>query len=79
MKQRSKELIRVQNIIENDRLNINAGFTELFTADFSRLIGDYFEIQKKPELEIVRDRTGYRVEISFYSNRLKIFNQILDN
>ncbi len=79
MKQRNKELIRVQNVIEKDRLNIGEGFTDLFTVDFTKLIGDYFEIQKKPELEIIKDRSGYKVQITFYSNRLKVFNQLLDS
>ena len=76
MKNKSQEIIRVQNVIENDRLNVGKGFTDLFVEDFSKLVKDYFEIEKQPVLNIVKDKNGYKVEISFYANRVKPFNLI---
>ena len=78
MKNKSQEIIRVKNVIENDRLNMGKGFTDLFVEDFSKLVKDYFEIEKQPVLYIVKDKNGYKVEISFYANRVKPFNSITD-
>ena len=78
MKNKSREIMRVQNVIESDRLNVGKGFTDLFVEDFSKLVQDYFEIEKQPILNIAKDKNGYKVEISFYTNRVKPFNSIVD-
>ncbi len=76
MKNKSKEIVRVQNVIESDRLSLGKGFCDLFIEDFVKLVNDYFDIEKTPTLNIFKDKFGYKVEISFYTTRLKTFNKI---
>ncbi len=78
MKNKNLELIRVQNVIESDRLNVGDGFGELFKSDLVKLIIDYFDIKKNPELKITKNRDGFNVNISFESDRIKFFNHLND-
>ena len=78
MKIKSKEIIRLQNVLESDRVNIANGFNDLFVEDFNKLVKDYFDLEGKPTLEIIKDRAGYKVEISFYVSRIKPFNSIIE-
>jgi hypothetical protein len=78
MKNKKVELIRVQNLLENDRLNIGDGFNELFRSDLQKLLIDYFDIKKNPELKIVKNNNGFNINITFESDRIKFFNCLND-
>lgn len=78
MKIKSKEIVRLQNVIESDRLNVGNGFCDLFIKDFAKLVKDYFDIDNGPILNIIKDKFGYKVEISFYTTRVKSFNSLYD-
>ena len=78
MKNKNHELIRVQSVIENDRLSVGGGFNELFKKDLIKLIEDYFDIYKEPELEIQKNKDGIKVSINFLSSRIKLFNCLKD-
>ena len=78
MKNKSKEIIRLQNVIESDRLNVGKEFCELFIEDFNKLAKDYFDIDRAATLEIVKDKYGYKVEIIFYTTGTKPFSFIND-
>lgn len=78
MRNKNQELVRVQSVIENDRLSVGNGFEELFKNDLVKLIGDYFDIYKVPELEIQKNKDGIKVSINFLANRIKLFNYLVD-
>lgn len=79
MKNKNQELIRVQSVIENDRLSVGNGFEELFKNDLLKLIEDYFDIYKTPEIQIQKNKDGIKVNINFLSNRIKLFNCLRDD
>ena len=78
MKNKKVELMRVQNLLENDRLNVGEGFNELFKSDLLKLLIDYFDIKKNPELKIVKNGNGFNININFESDRIKFFSCLKD-
>ena len=75
---KNKEIIRVQNVIESDRLNVGKGFSDLFIEDIIKLVKDYFDLESSPSLNILKDRQGYKIEISFFVSRIKPFKRVGD-
>ena len=73
-KKNIKELVRVQTLIENDRLNVGKGFNELLLADLSKLLTDYFDFNGVPEVEIQKGKGCYVVKIAIYPTRIRTFN-----
>ncbi len=73
---KNKEIIRVQNVIESDRLNVGKGFSDLFIEDIIKLVKDYFDLESSPSLNILKDRQGYKIEISFFVSRIKPFKRV---
>ena len=73
-KKTHKELLRVQTMIENDRLNIGRGFNELLVSDLSKLFTDYFDFNGFPELEIIKENGKYKVSAVIHPTRIKAFN-----
>ncbi len=74
MRAKGNELIRIQNIIENDRLNMGKGFNQLLTADVTKLLNDYFDFSGQVEVEITKTKGGYKVNFSLIASRIKTFN-----
>lgn len=74
MKREKKELLRIQNLIESDRLNIGNGFEQLFLSDLKKILNDYFEINDLPVLKTSKEKNNYFIEISFNASSVKIIN-----
>lgn len=75
MKKEKKELIRLQNIIENDRLT-NNDFNALLTKDLTKLLSDYFDFKSAPNISIEKSGNGYDVDVSFVAVRIKSFSSV---
>lgn len=78
-KQDSKELIRMQNIIENDRLNVGKGFSELLLSDLHKLFIDYFDYSGLPQIDMVKEKGQYKVSVVIYPSRIKAFNVVVED
>ena len=76
MRAKGNELVRIQNIIENDRLNMGKGFNQLLTADITKLLNDYFDFSSQVEVEITKTKGGYKVGFSLIASRIKTFNYL---
>ena len=42
-KNNQNELLRLQSVIENDRLSVGNGFNDLLINDLTKLLKDYFD------------------------------------
>lgn len=71
------QILRVQTVIENDRLNAGDGFGELLLSDLSKLLLEYFDFNGNPEIEIQKNGGNYKVSIVIYPTRIKVFNRLL--
>lgn len=74
MKKKNAELMRVQNLIESDRLNLGDGFEKLFLNDLLKLLRDYYDVRNTPAINIDKNIKGYSVNISFDATAIKNVN-----
>ena len=74
MKKKNAELMRVQNLIESDILNLGDGFEKLFLNDLLKLLRDYYDVRNTPALNIDKNIKGYSVNISFDATAIKNVN-----
>ena len=50
MKREKNELIRLQSLIENDRLKLCGSFEDLLLSDLDKLLKEYFDYKNLPEV-----------------------------
>ena len=73
MKREKKEVVRVQSILENDRMSTGDNFIELVVGDVASLMNEYFDFSGVPKLKIEKFGDRYKVEISILASRIKNF------
>ncbi len=76
MRKKKNQLMRLENIINNDRLNIGEEFISVLTMDLDSLLRDYFDFNKPPVVEIVKNNGAYCVKIGLVASKLLHFNKI---
>ena len=76
-KTKKNEIVRVQSVLEKDRLSIAGGVGELLISDLEKLLKDYFDFSKEIEYSITKEKSEYRVNISLLVNRVKPLNTII--
>ena len=76
MKKRENELLRMQSLIENDRLNVNENFEELIISDLNKILKDYFDFNGNPVIIISKIGNMFKVEVSVLANRIKTFGTV---
>lgn len=79
MRKRKSELVRVQNVIENDRLNLGLDFNKLIENDLIKLLSDYFDLSSGLDLKLEKHGDRYKIQISCYAVRVKQFGVIPSN
>ena len=79
MRKRKSELVRVQNVIENDRLNLGLDFNKLIESDLIKLLSDYFDLSSGLDLKLEKHGDRYKIQISCYAVRVKQFGVIPSN
>ena len=76
MKKDKRELMRVQSILENDRMSVGDNFIELVVSDVGNLLTDYFDFAGVPKLKIEKFGDRYSVGITILASRIKNFNHV---
>ncbi len=76
MRKDKNELLRLQTLIESDRLLTGDNFGEMLINDITKLLRDYFDFSMTPNLAIEKSRDGYFVNFSINASRLKSFANI---
>lgn len=76
MKKNKNELVRLQTIIENDRMSTGDDFLRLVVSDADKLLKDYFDFRLPPELQITKQGDKYKIELSVIATRIKSFASI---
>ncbi len=71
-----KELMRVQSVIENDRVCAVDGYLDLVISDINNLLTDYFEFNGLPQIKIDKINDRYKVSIEILASRIKSFEII---
>ena len=79
MKERKKELLRIQNLIEKDRLKAGDNFEKLIQLDVHKLLSDYFEYRGLPSVIIEKEKGKLKVLIELNPIAIKGFGIIPKN
>ncbi len=76
MKKEKKEILRLQNLIENDRLKLSGDFEEIIIMDIDRLLREYFDYKNYPTLTIIKKEGKFKVDINVCATRIKPFGVV---
>jgi hypothetical protein len=79
MKKDKYELLRLQTLIENDRVNMSDDFMSLVESDAEKLLKDYFDFSTPPKLSIAKFGDKYKVQLNVVVVRLKNFGTVPKN
>lgn len=76
MKKETEQLLRLQAMIESDRVVTSDNFMELVSNDLSNLLKDYFDYKNVPQISIIKNGNGYELRINLQVLRIKNFASI---
>ena len=70
------ELLRLQSIIERDRLTVGNDFANLLAEDLAEIFADYMDYDGKVNVTVSRSGSDFKVEATITAKRLKAFYPI---
>ena len=73
MRKNKNELLRLQTLIENDRIITGDNFTQMLLSDIDKLLRDFFDFSMPPKITMEKGRDGYLVNFSINATRIKNF------
>ena len=73
MTERKKDLMRIQSLIENDRLSTGDNFEELIRSDIHKLLQDYFEYRGLPSVVLEKENGKLRFFVELTPSAIKPF------
>ena len=76
MRKEKRELLRLQSMIENDRISVGDNFLQLIESDINKLLRDYFDFSKSPELNLEVQNNNYLFTLSLNASRIKQFANV---
>ena len=76
MKKKRNEIMRIENIINNDRMSVGDEFYDVLTLDLENLLRDYFDFNEPPVVEISKQNGSYCVKIGLIAGKLLHFSKI---
>ena len=74
MKRDKNELFRLQNLIEDERINTCDNFINIVSLDINKLLKDYFEFKKTPNVCIEKNGGKLNLLINLEVERIKNFS-----
>ncbi len=76
MKNNNYNLSKIESVITNERNKIGEEFKSLFLNDLNKLVGEYFEIDSDPVIDVVKQNNLLQITINFSSKGIKFFKSI---
>ena len=73
---KKKELNKISDIIRKDSLYIDGEFSEMLSKDLTKVLSEYFELDKKTDLKIEKNEDKISVKITATAKKIKYFNKI---
>ncbi len=73
MKKYKSELMRVETVLNEDRLKLKDDFIKLLEADLKSLLSEYFYLNVMPQAEIIKEGKELKVNITFTCSQIKNF------
>lgn len=69
-------LLRVETLINNDRMKNSDGFLDLLTEDLNRVLKDYFDYNGYPVVDVVKNGGGFSVNVSLTARGIRTFSRL---
>lgn len=76
MKGKKSSVVRIENLINGDRLKHSGEFSELLTGDVDRVLKDYFDYKGYPAIEVLKNGGFFEVKITIVAERLRVFSSL---
>ena len=69
-------LLRVETLINNDRMKNSDGFLDLLTEDLNRVLKDYFDYNGYPVVDVVKSGGVFSVNVSLTARGIRTFSSL---
>lgn len=69
-------LLRVETLINNDRMKNSDGFLDLLTEDLNRVLKDYFDYNGYPVVDVVKNGGVFSVNVSLTARGIRTFSRL---
>ena len=69
-------LLRVETLINNDRMKNSDGFLDLLTEDLNRVLKDYFDYNGYPVVDVVKNSGVFSVNVSLTARGIRTFSRL---
>ena len=73
MKVKKNSMLRMETLINNDRMKNSDGFLELLTGDIDKVLKDYFGYKGFPIVEVIKTGNIFNVKIALTAESVKGF------
>lgn len=70
-KQLRCDLARIKSVIEGDRRNVSCDVEKMLIYDLTCVLGGYFEVSSRPQIEITSAHGNVRVSITLLARSVK--------
>ncbi len=72
-----KDKIRLQSVIDNDRMTFTADIVDLIIKDLSVALSDYFRLTEKPQIEIIKQDNGFSITVKAKADDLRSLKKVI--
>lgn len=76
MKANKSSIIRVENMINSDRIKHADGFVDLLTGDINKVLKDYFDYKGIPNVSVSKNGNSFSLNITLTAERIRAFSAI---
>ena len=76
MKSGTKSLVRVETLINNDRIRTSDGFSDLLKMDLSNVLRDYFDYKGEPVVRIMKSGNKFQFSLELTASGIKGFKRL---
>lgn len=73
MRKSRNQIVRVQHVVECDRVNKGDEFLSLLNSDLKKLLKEYFDFSDNVEVSLVKSNNSCVVQLSLKVFRIKNF------
>lgn len=74
MKADKNSIMRIEKMINSDRMKSADGFVDLLTGDIDRVLKDYFDYKGYPAVAVCKTGNSFSVNINLTAERIRAFS-----
>lgn len=74
MKVDKNSIIRIEKMINNDRMKSADGFVDLLTEDVNKVLKDYFDYKGVPTVAVGKSGSSFNVSINLTADSIRAFS-----